>query len=151
MKNLKVVVVTALLTVAWTGLVYAHGKDPSPEEAAYIARDGLMHLIVAQRGILRDMADGKKPVVRREFVRAANTLAYLFSTIPGAFEKNVTVADSRSKPEIWQNWDDFVAKAQNLRVVAAEIAAIADISGVDAAKDKIADIDCGSCHTPYRK
>jgi cytochrome c556 len=150
MKSIKIVLISAIWFGVGVGIAFAHGPDPSDEEAAYIARDGLMHLIAAQRGIIRNMAEGRTPVNDREFIKAAKALESLFSITPRAFEKNLMVDDSLAKPEIWQNWDDFVAKAEELRKVAAEIAATAEIRGAEAAKEMVGNLDCGSCHDPYR-
>lgn len=151
MKNIKVVVIAALFSAFGVSLTFAHEPDMSDEMSAYVARDGIMHLIGAQRNILRNMASGKIPDNRREFVRAANALAAMFAMLPTTFEKNAMVAESRAKPEIWTNWDDFVSTANTLSAVAANIATTAGTVGLDAGKAKIGEIDCGSCHTPFRE
>lgn len=152
MENLKIIVAAAALTSAlWAGISFAHQPDLSDEMAAYVKRDGLMHLISAQRYILQEMLVGKKEVDQDEFVRAAKSLAALFSMIPGTFQENLMVDDSRAKPEIWQNWDHFVAEAEELRMVAEEIAAMAEIRGAEASLEKVRLLSCGGCHRPYRE
>ena len=151
MKSLNVIVITAFLSAFGVGITYAHQPDMSDARAAYVSRDGLMHLLNSQRYILRQMLVGRIPVDQAEFVRAANALASMLAMIPGVFEKNLMVDESRAEAEIWQNWDDFVSVADTQRKVAAEIAAMAEIRGADAVLEKVREIDCGSCHGPYRK
>lgn len=66
---------------------------------------------------------------------------------------NSTDANSRARPEIWQNWNDFMAKAHDGQQKALALVAAAN------SKDdtKVAEAfsaftpTCGnSCHTPYR-
>jgi cytochrome c556 len=150
MNSLKLIVVAVLFSALGGGLTYAHQPDMSDEMEAYIKRDGLMHLISSQRYILQEMLVGKTEVDQAEFVRAAKSLAAMFSMIPSTFQTNLMVDVSRAKPEIWQNWDDFVSKAEELRKIAEEIAAMAEIHGAEAALERVRQLSCGSCHDPYR-
>lgn len=129
----------------------AHPGDLPDAMLAWVKRDGLMHLIRGQQYILHDMLIGRREVDQQEFVRAARSMAALFSMIPSTFEANLTVPQSRAKPEIWQNWDDFVAKALEFQKQAEEIVALAEIRGADAALEKVRVFDCGVCHDVYRK
>ena len=147
MKSLKIIIPIVLML--WTS-AFAHQPDMSDERAAYVARDGLMHLMHQQRYILTEMLVGKKPIDQDIFVRSAKSIAALASMIPRAFEKNLMVFESRSNPEIWKNWDDFISVAENLRKVADEIASSAETHGAASIIEKVRQIDCGSCHGPYR-
>jgi len=100
---------------------------------AYVKRDGLMHLINAQRYILFDMLVGKTAVNQDEFVRATRSLAAMFSMIPGTFRDNLMVDESRAKPEIWDNWEDFIGRAEELRLIVEEISLMPEIEGAEAA------------------
>jgi cytochrome c556 len=148
MKYTHIAVFAAVLLVTPAG--FAHPPNISEEMNAYIKRDGLMHLIRAQQLILQAMLVGQREVDQVEFVRAARSLEALFSMIPSTFEQNLTVYDSRAKPEIWRNWDDFVAKAGEFRKLAGDIAAQAEQQGAQAALEKVRQFDCGSCHNLYR-
>jgi cytochrome c556 len=150
MKNLRVIVVAVLVTVLGVNIATArhHGEGG---ERDFHTRDGLMHLIGAQRGILRDIAKEGSAEDVGEFIRAANALSALLAMIPSTFEKNSMPDISRAKPEIWSNWDDFVTVANTQSIVAAGIATTAMTEGLEAAKVRVDDLDCGSCHTPYRK
>jgi cytochrome c556 len=146
MKSLKLIVIAALLSALGANFALARHHN----ERAWTSRDGLMHLISDQRAILTGMVEGTIPENRREFVRAANALASLFAMIPSQFEKNDLPAISRAKQEIWKNWDNFVLVANTQSSVAAGIATAAATIGLEAGKAKVGEIDCNSCHDPYR-
>jgi len=149
MKSLRVIMIAVLVSVLGVNVAIArhHGEG---EMRDWVTRDGLMHLISAQRGILQNIAKEGSTEDAAEFIRAANALSALFGIIPSAFEKNSTPDITRAKPEIWSDWDNFVAVANAQSIVAASIATTAMTQGLDAAKAKVGDLDCGSCHTPYR-
>ncbi len=152
MKPNKIIIVPFIvISIFWAGASIAHPPSLSEAMGAYIKRDGLMHLIRAQRYILQEMLVGKRQLDQDEFVRAAKALESMFAMIPSTFEKSDMVDYSRAKPEIWENWDDFVAKADELRKLSAEIAATGEIYGAKIAVEKVRLYNCGNCHDPYRK
>ena len=148
MINIKTILVAVLISVLGVSITYARHHD----ERAWVSRDGLMHLISDQRGILEAIAEKNSNSAEdvAEFIRAANALSSMFAMIPSVFANDDLPDISRAKAEIWSDWDDFVAKANAQSVVAASIAITASTSGLDAAKPKVEEIDCGSCHDPYR-
>ena len=92
MKCLKVIVAAAvLMSMLVAEITFAHQPDMSDEMTAYVKRDGLMHLISSQRYILQGMLVGSREVDQEEFVRAAKSLAAMFSMIPSTFEENLMV------------------------------------------------------------
>ncbi len=68
--------------------------------------------------------------------------------IAAKFEAQATDPESEAKPEIWTNWDDFVAKANDLNTAAAAL----DASSLDGVKAGMGAIGgaCGACHKAYR-
>lgn len=152
MNHIKTVSVAVISCVLGISLAWAHIFEDEPSDAmnAYIYRDSVMHVISAQRTILRNMADGKTAMNDAEFIRAANHLAMLLAIVPDAFKPNMTVDESLASPDIWSNWDDFVSKAEGLRNKVREIADVASSRGAESAKGMVEDISCGSCHRPYK-
>jgi cytochrome c556 len=150
LKNILTIIIFSSLV--GFSISYAHIFDGEPSSAmqAYIYRDGLMHVISGQRTILRGMAGGDVAMDEEKFIKAANNLTTAFSIIPNAFEDHMSVDESLAKPVIWQNWDDFVAKADELRMKAQEISEVASRQGADAAKDLVGGIRCGGCHGEYK-
>ena len=59
------------------------------------------------------------------------------------------VEGTRSKAEIWQTPDDFLAKAQALTDAAEAVAATSDLAGQQAAMGPVGQA-CGACHEAYR-
>lgn len=125
-------------------------KEPTPEERAVEGRQDLMHVLSAQRGVMRDMADAKRPMDAATFTNAANALAALAKMIPEAFVQEGMTPDSTAKPDVWSNKADFAAKAKALSDKAGQIAKLAatDIDGAGAMAKDIS--ECGGCHDVYR-
>ncbi len=147
MNSFKIMVVAIIISILGVSISYARHHN----ERAWVSRDGLMHLISDQRAILRDIAEkGNSAEDAAEFIRAANALSAMFAMIPSVFANDDLPDISRAKPEIWSDWDNFVATANAQSVVAASLAITAATSGLDAAKSRVEEIDCGSCHDPYR-
>ena len=152
MKPYKLITISVIFTgLLWAGVSTAHPPSLSEGMGAYVKRDGLMHLIRAQRYILQEMLVGKRQLDQEELIRAARALEALFAMIPSTFEVNAMVDYSRAKPEIWENWDDFVARAEEFRKLSADIAATGEIYGAAAALEKVRLYNCGNCHDTYRK
>ena len=57
-----------------------------------------------------------------------------------------------AKPEIWQNWPDFVAKQRAFERSARMFQAVAASGDINAAKARFADLGrtCKACHDKYR-
>lgn len=68
--------------------------------------------------------------------------------IPELFEEQDLSAPSESLPAIWENWDDFIAKADAL-AVAADVT-VADLDALRAAMGPIGN-SCSACHQDYRQ
>lgn len=147
----RIVVTTAMISMLGLGLATAQDKpEPTKEEKAVKARQELMHVIGAQRGLMRDMADGKRPTDAEAFSNAANALAALARVIPEAFTLNAIVGETTAKPDIWTNAADFRTKAMALADKAGAIAKLA-ASDIEGAKAMVKDIkECGGCHDVYR-
>jgi cytochrome c556 len=136
--------------LAVSSLAAAQEAERTPEERAVDYRQDVMHVLAAQRNVLRDMVSGKRETNAEGFIIAANALAAVAKTIPEAFAKNAIVGESTAKPDIWKSWDDFVAKANNLATKAGSIAKTAS-TDLAAAKGMVESIDeCGACHEVYR-
>jgi cytochrome c556 len=68
--------------------------------------------------------------------------------VPALFEAQEGDPKSEAKPEIWTNWDDFVAKSNALNAAAKA----ADTSSVEALGASLGALGgaCKACHTAYR-
>ena len=70
--------------------------------------------------------------------------------IPTAFPEGATSKDA--KPEIWENWSDFEAKAQAFEAASAKLALAAQSqdAGATGAAAKALGATCKACHNDYR-
>ncbi len=80
----------------------------------------------------------------------AQALADAAAQIPAWFEANEISADSKARPEIWTNFDDFTAKANSLETAALAVLAAANDSGDVGAAAKAIGGACGACHKDYK-
>lgn len=83
---------------------------------------------------------------------SADKLAGLFARINADTFPKGSADGSRSKPEIWEQWDKFTAAAKNAATLAKSIAAKARAGENTAELVKgFGRSACGSCHRPFRK
>jgi len=126
-------------------------KD-SPEYQAHMQRHETMEALGDAILPLNQMTQEEIPVDDAVFVASARSLADAAANMLDGFDNSTPVADSRAKPEIWDNWDDFVAKAEALQTAATALAAAADSGGFAAGRELVRGVrdTCGGCHRPYR-
>jgi cytochrome c556 len=134
----------------------AAAEDESPEFAAVEYRQGLMHVMAFKADPVRNMADGSMPVDEALFAKSAADLAAAAGMITEGFIPGSSAEDkagSGGLPDIWSNWDDFLAKAAALETAATEISALAAQGGFAAAQEAAGELgaNCGGCHRPYRQ
>ena len=84
---------------------------------------------------------------------AAKAISAVAAKIPALFAEKDIPAESRAKPEIWDNTADFNAKAAAMGTEADKIAASAAAGTLGSdPKAALGDIGatCGACHKVYR-
>lgn len=84
---------------------------------------------------------------------AAQTINENASKIPSLFPEGSGTGETRAKPEIWQNFADFRAKANDLESASAKV--VADAQAGNLGSDPKAVVGsigktCGACHEAYR-
>ncbi|OOG66973.1 cytochrome C556 [Sinorhizobium sp. A49] len=115
-------------------------------------RQALMKKVGQAAGALGGIAKGEKPY-DAEIVKASlTTISETVKMFPDHFPAgSKTGMETEASPKIWENMDDFKAKAAKLGsdtdAVLAQLPA--DQAGVGAAMG-ILGKDCGSCHEIYR-
>ncbi|MFL2546915.1 MAG: c-type cytochrome [Candidatus Rariloculaceae bacterium] len=134
----------------------AAADEDSPEFAAIEYRQGLMHVLAFKAEPVRNMADGSIPVDEALFAESAADLAAAAGMITEGFVANSSaddVAGSGGLPDIWSNWDDFMAKAAALEDAANQVSMLAGQGGFAAAQEAANELgaNCGGCHRPYRQ
>jgi cytochrome c556 len=128
--------------------------DDSPEGLAFQFRQGVMRSVQWKMTHLNDLAEGKIPADAADLAKSARDLAALGAMLPDGFIPNSgSVAGSAAQPAVWENWNDFQMKANDLQTKAQALADAAAANGFDAAKGMVAEVrgTCGACHRPYRR
>lgn len=143
MKFVKAVVIGAMLTA---GAAFAEGERTDPNA---IARSDLMKTIGKNIGVLGDMAGGKAAHDAAAAEAAKAALIEAAGKIEATF-KDQGAADpaSEAKPEIWANWDDFLADAKALGDAAAAVD-VASAESIGAGMGALGGA-CKDCHTEFR-
>ena len=125
------------------GVALASATDPD-----VIARQ---HLMDANGGALKVLGTMAKGDVAFDAVAAEAAKQILITSAAGieaAWKNNATDPESHSKPEIWANMADFVAKGAALGTAVAAMDA-SSLDGVRAGIDGIGGA-CGACHKAYK-
>ena len=143
MKFVKAAVIGVILTA---GAAFAEGDRTDPNA---IARSDLMKVIGKNTGILGDMAGGKAAYDDAAAEAARAALIEAAVKIEATF-KDQGAADpaSESRPEIWANWDDFLADAKAMGDAAGAMD-IASAETIGAGMGALGGT-CKDCHTEFR-
>jgi cytochrome c556 len=145
---MKILLRSVLITIAialTTGPVLAQ-KQPTPEERAYKFRTSLFQTFAWKLG---QMAGAKGNNDEAAFIKHATDLAQLSSLIGEGFQiENSLPEGTKAKPEIWQDYEKFQSKAQDLGDAAigfAEPGAMANFDPRDFGSKS-----CGGCHRDFK-
>lgn len=121
----------------------AEATDPTVK-----ARQELMDTMGMQAKILGEMAGGKTPYDAAAAEAAKAALIAASADIGAKFETQAEDPKSAAKPEIWTNWDDFMAKATALNAAATAMD-IASAETIGAGMGAVGGA-CGACHKVYQ-
>ncbi len=117
-------------------------------------RQGVMKAFGGHAQALKTIfADGEKQFSANALSHGEAILA-LSKSIPEMFPKGSESRKSAAKKEIWQNWDDFVARAKHLEQLAegfVQAAKEGDEAAMKAAFQRMGKEGCSACHEKYRK
>ncbi len=140
------VLVGAIVLVAGTAWAHSGVKNPAVQ-----ARMHAMSVIGAEMKTLGLMLKGEKAFDASLAQAAAGKIAEHAGQTPDLFRANEDDPKSEAKPEIWENFDDFSAKAIALQDVAIKVSAsIASKDDLGQAMKALGDT-CKSCHKDYRE
>lgn len=132
------------------GLMLVAGVAIASEAAdpAVKARQELMETIGGSMKVLGDMAGGKSAYDAAAAEAAKAAMVTAAGEIAAKFEPQATDPKSEAKAEIWTNWDDFVAKGNDLSTAAGAL----DVSSPETIGAGMGAMGgaCKACHTAYR-
>lgn len=137
-----------LFAIAIAGVAGAVTAADEPQ----VLRQGLMKGVGQSTGALVAIAKGEKPYDSAVVKASLETISKNVKAFPDQFPPgSETGMESEASPKIWENMDDFKAKAAKLGAdVDATLAQLpADQAGVGAALGAIGK-NCGGCHETYR-
>jgi cytochrome c556 len=140
-------VLTIVLALSSAGLVGAQD-----DEGAVAYRQKLMSSLGASMGSIGDMLKYKLPYDSKHVATHAQNVSKIGGLIEEAFKKEAS-ANSGSKPEIWQEWDKFIAAAEAMSKAGAELAQAAEGGTTGPAlmpQVKAVGDACKACHGPFR-
>ena len=143
---MKIVTATLIGALLTAGVAFAEGDRTDPNA---LARSDLMKTIGKNTGILGDMAGGKAAydaaaaeAAKAAIVEAAGKIEATFKDQGGADPA------SEAKPEIWANWDEFLADAKTLGDAAGAMD-VASAESIGAGMGALGGA-CKDCHTDFR-
>ena len=135
--------IASLVLVGGVALAKEGVQDPTVK-----ARMDLMSTIGMNTRVLGDMAGGKTEFDAAAAEAAKAALIAASNDVAAKFEVQATDPVAEAKPEIWTNWDDFVAKAAALTAAASAV----DTSSAATIQAGLGAIggSCRDCHSAYR-
>ena len=143
MKFAKALIIGAVLSA---GAAFAEEKRTDPNA---IARGELMTTIGKNTGVLGDMAGGKAAYDAAAAEAAKAAIVEAAGKIEATF-KDQGAADpaSEAKPEVWTNWEEFLADAKKL----GEAAGAMDVASAETIGAGMGALGgaCKDCHTEFR-
>jgi len=138
-----IAVATAIGFATLVSVVQAQGDVIKDRQELMKSQGAAMKAI---NGILE--ANGPLADIAPQAAKLEETSAKIADLFPAGSDQG----DTKAKPEIWQNPDDFAAKAKDLHEQAAMLStAVAggDMAAVKAQYEKVGGA-CGGCHKIYK-
>ena len=118
------------------------------ENSGYVERSKLMQNIRLEFSVLARMSREKIEFDESLATSARLNLLKFAASTPAIFEDDDLPINSEALPAIWENWNDFLSKSEDLEFAleGVDTSTLIDLRGslgnVGAA--------CGSCHQKYR-
>ena len=139
----------ALLTLA-VGAGATAWAQMKPEDAIKY-RQSAMFLVGQNFGPLAAMAQGKIPYDKDAAIKHAEIVAFVSKLPLRGFQPGTDMGgDTKAKPEIWENMDDFKAKLEKMQQETAKLpAAAGDFNALKAQAGETGKA-CKACHDKYK-
>ena len=147
--NLKHLYIIALLPACY---LLPCGAGAADVKGTIKYRQNYMNAISGHTGALRRLKDGLFSA-EGHMQMHAEALAKLAGDITLLFPEGTLGGKTDAKPEIWENWADFEARAGDTRQAAQalmEAVESGDGAAIDTRFGELTDT-CKACHRPFRK
>ena len=118
------------------------------ENSGYVERSKLMQNIRLEFSVLARMSREKIEFDESLATSARLNLLRFAASTPAIFEDDDLPINSEALPAIWENWDDFVSKSEDLEFALESV----DTSTLIDLRASLGNVGaaCGSCHQKYR-
>ena len=141
---------TALPRLAWAGIAFVGALLPigafADDQDVRDYRVHVMKTLGEQFAVLNQIAKGQAPAA--DVATQAEVLNITAGMAKVAFTPKVPGGDA--KPEVWDKWDDFSKRLDDLVAATADLAKAAKQGGVAAVTPKLSGLSCKGCHDDYR-
>jgi cytochrome c556 len=143
---------SAVLLLAVSGVLFTQSAFAQKPEDAIKYRRGVYNVIGWNFGPMAAMAKGDRPYDAAAFARHAEIVAFMSRLPLEGFVPGADTGDTKAKPEIWLEMDDFKAKLEKMQAEAAKLAEIAKSGDFNAAKAQLGETGkaCKACHDKFR-
>jgi cytochrome c556 len=144
MPNFRNLLTVAVLVMCGAALADDEATDPTVR-----AWQGLMRTNGAELKVLAAMANGKVAFDPAEADKARQVLLVNAAGIGADFKTAAHDEDSYAEDDIWEHWDDFIAKADALNAVVQGL----DVTSLDAMRAGLDTVGraCKDCHVSYKR
>lgn len=148
MKRLCVILLLLSCSAALPGSAFADSKS----EEAIKYRKGVYAVMGWNFRPMAQMVKGERPYEAAAFARNAEIVAYMSKLALEGFTPGTESGDTKAKPEIWLDMDDFKAKMEKMQGEAAKLADLSKGGDFDAIKAQFGETGkaCKACHDKYR-
>lgn len=142
----------AAMLLAACGSVLAGSAFAQKPEDAIKYRRGVYAVIGWNFGPMAAMVKGDRPYDAAAFARHAEIVAYMSKLPLEGFVPGSDSGDTKAKPEIWLDMDDFKAKLEKMQGEAAKLAEVAKRGDLGAVRAQFGETgkSCKACHDEYR-
>jgi len=144
-----------VLSLLLAALVVSFAQPAMAQKAedAIKYRQGVYRVIGWNFGSMAAMVKGKKPYDAQVFARNAEIVAFMSKLPLEGFTPGSETGDTRAKPDIWLDMDDFKAKLEKMQQEVAALAKVAKTGNFDASKEQLGEAGqaCKACHDKYRE
>ncbi len=142
----------AALLFAVCASVFATAAFAQKPEDAIKFRRGVMAVIGWNFGPMAAMAKGDRPYDAAAFARHAEIVAFMSKLPLEGFVPGSDTGETKAKPEIWLDMDDFKAKLEKMQAEVAKLAEVAKAADLNSGKAQLGEAGkaCKACHDKYR-
>lgn len=139
-----------ILTSGYIGFVQA---EMTREEYAIKFRRSSYTVMGWYYGEMHRMVKGITPYERVRFLQNAERVAFLSTLSKDGFITGSDVGDTKARPEIWSNSEQFKLANDRLEQEAARLVELAKNADTEAIKKQFSNVQkaCKQCHDDFKK